>query len=105
MKTPQNTTGSWIIIDSAPTDGRRLLLSVPWAGVLIGYYSAGRWLNEDGEAITSPSHWMSIPARVITDDELKWIESRELHEEQAAQREEKCHRDAMESAFGWHGQD
>ena len=52
----------WKDIDSAPTDGRYLLLFGHKFSslIMIGCYKHSQWYDENGFLIT-PTHWMELP--------------------------------------------
>lgn len=57
----------WQPIETAPKDGKRILLSDPYSGVGDGYYCNLRWwFYECGDDWYSeecnPTHWMPLPA-------------------------------------------
>lgn len=62
---PISISVGWQTIETAPTDGRDLILTHPdWNGdIMVGSFAFGKWRecpSPDGESII-PTHWMHIP--------------------------------------------
>ncbi|MDR3517377.1 MAG: hypothetical protein P4M00_16330 [Azospirillaceae bacterium] len=56
---------TWHPIDSAPTDGRSILVYDPSIGIIIARWRDGGWLTAaaSGMADVVPTHWMALPPR------------------------------------------
>lgn len=62
---PSQHVLGWRLIETAPTDGRDLILTHPdWNGdIMVGSFAFGKWRERpspDGASMT-PTHWMHIP--------------------------------------------
>lgn len=57
--------GGWLPIETAPKDGRRVLLSlnVPYDadGIWTGFFTNSDWYVCFGKSQYKPSHWMPLP--------------------------------------------
>lgn len=55
----------WQSIDTAPTDGQRVLLwAKEWSGPWAGNFRQGQWgiIPQDCDLVPQPTHWMPLPA-------------------------------------------